>query len=158
MCRNPATLPAAFVPTAGIANYLYLFNTRSLGREPSTYWFNLIGRTSVMHFCLEGQYTPHALNQILDNPNTNRLEAAKKLIEAAEGKLISMYSTPADGPGVLVIFDVPDPNAASAICGVVVASGAIQHPRLRRLMTQDEVLHVRQKASKLRQAYKPPGS
>lgn len=111
-----------------------------------------------MHFCLEGQYTPQALNQILENPTTNRYEAAKKLIEAAEGKLISMYSTPADGPGVLVIFDVPDPNAASAICGIVVASGAMQNARLRRLLTQDEVMRVRQKASQLRQAYKPPGS
>jgi hypothetical protein len=33
-----------------------------------------------MHFCLEGQYTPHAINQILDNPNTSRLEAAKMRI------------------------------------------------------------------------------
>jgi uncharacterized protein with GYD domain len=110
-----------------------------------------------MHFCLTGQYTPQALNNILDNPTTNRYEAAKKLIEAAGGKLISMYSTPADGPGVLVIFDVPDPSAAPAICGVVVASGALHNVKLKRLLTQDEVLHVREKASQLRGAYKPPG-
>ena len=35
-----------------------------------------------MHFCFTGQYTPQALNSILENPNTNRYEAAKKLIEA----------------------------------------------------------------------------
>jgi uncharacterized protein with GYD domain len=46
-----------------------------------------------MHFCLTGQYTPRALNNIMENPKTNRYEAAKKLIEAAGGKLISMYST-----------------------------------------------------------------
>src|ERR1039458_2450673 len=33
--------------------------------------------------------------------------------EAAGGKLISMYSTPADGPGVMVIFDVPDPRCST---------------------------------------------
>jgi hypothetical protein len=33
-----------------------------------------------MHFCMTGQYTPKALNGILENPKTNRYEAAKKLI------------------------------------------------------------------------------
>jgi len=94
----------------------------------------------------------------MENPTTNRYEAAKKLIEAAGGILISMYSTPADGPGVLVIFDVPDPGAAPAIVGVVVAAGTLQNVKLMRLLTQDEVMQVRQKASKLRAAYSPPGS
>jgi len=73
-----------------------------------------------MHFCLTGQYTPQALNAILENPTTNRQEAARKVIEAAGGRLLSMYSTPADGPGVLVIFDVADPSSAAAISGIVV--------------------------------------
>ena len=110
-----------------------------------------------MHFCLTGQYTPKSLNSIMDNPATNRYEAAKTLIEAAEGKLISMYSTATDGPGVLVIFDVSDPSAAPAISGTVVASGAIHNAKLTRLWTQDEIKQVRQKASKLRGAYEPPG-
>jgi uncharacterized protein with GYD domain len=110
-----------------------------------------------MHFCLTGQYTPQALNNIMDSPTTSRYEAAKHLIEAAGGKLISMYSTAANGPGVLVIFDVPDPGTAPAISGVVVASGALHHAELTRLWTQDEIIHVRQTASKLRSVYKPPG-
>ena len=110
-----------------------------------------------MHFCLTAQYTPKALNSLMENPKTNRHEAAKKLIEAAGGKLISMYSTAADGPGVLVIFDVPDPSAAPAISGTVVASGAIHNAKLTRLWTQDEIMQVRQKASQLRGAYTPPG-
>ena len=110
-----------------------------------------------MHFCLTGQYSPQALNNIMDSPKTSRYEAAKHLIEAAGGKLISMYSTAADGPGVLVIFDVPDPGAGPAISGVVVASGALQNAELKRLWTQDEIMQVRQTASKLRSAYKPPG-
>jgi uncharacterized protein with GYD domain len=43
-----------------------------------------------MHFCFMGQYTPQALNGMMENPTSNRFEAAKKLIEAAGGKLISM--------------------------------------------------------------------
>ena len=38
-----------------------------------------------MHFCMTGQYTPKALNGILENPTVSRYEAAKKLIEAAGG-------------------------------------------------------------------------
>jgi len=76
-----------------------------------------------MHFCLTGQYTPQALSHILDNPTTNRQEAARKVIESAGGKLISFYGTPAEGPGALVIFDVPAPGAAAAISGVVVVIG-----------------------------------
>jgi uncharacterized protein with GYD domain len=110
-----------------------------------------------MHFCFTAQYTPQALNAIMENPTTSRYEASKKLIEAAGGKLISMYSTPADGPGVLIIFDVPDPNAAAAISGIGVASGAVHNVKLTRLLTQDEVANVRQTAAKLRGAYKPPG-
>ena len=110
-----------------------------------------------MHFCFTAQYTPHALKAIMENPTTSRYEATKKLIEAAGGKLISMYSTGADGPGVLIIFDVPDPNVAAAISGIGVASGAVQDVKLTRLLTQDEVTHVRKKAAELRGAYKPPG-
>ncbi len=111
-----------------------------------------------MHFSMTGQYTPKALNAILENPKTNRYEAAKKLVEAAGGKLVSMYSTAANGPGFIVIFDVPDPSAAPAISGTVIASGAVHNVTLTRLWTPDEITQVRQKAAQLKGAYSPPGS
>ncbi len=109
-----------------------------------------------MHFCLTAQYTPQALNAILDDPKTNRYEAVKKLTEAGGGKLISMYSTAAEGPGILVITEVPDPDVASAIAGLAVAAGTIQNVKLTRLMTQEEVGKVRHKARELRGSYKAP--
>jgi hypothetical protein len=57
-----------------------------------------------MHFSLTGQYTPQALNAMMENPTTSRAEVAKKVIEAAGGKMINFFSVPADGPGVLVIL------------------------------------------------------
>ena len=110
-----------------------------------------------MHFCFMGQYTPQALNGMMENPTGSRFEAAKKLIEAAGGKLISMYGMPAEGPGVLAIFETSDPTAAAAISGVVVASGGLHNVKLLRLLTQEELVEVRQKASQLRSAFKPPG-
>ena len=109
-----------------------------------------------MHFSLTAQYTPQALNAILDDPKTNRYEAVKTLIEKGGGKLVSLYSTAGEGPGVLLIFDVPDPEVAYSISGIAVAAGTISNPKLTRLMTQEEVGKVRQKARELRGSYKAP--
>jgi uncharacterized protein with GYD domain len=110
-----------------------------------------------MHFCLTGQYTPRALNAILENPTSDRQEAARKLVEAAGGKLLSMYSFASEGPSIMVIFDVPDPNAGPAISGLTVTAGTLQNVKLTRLFTQDEIKQVRQNAAKLRASYSPPG-
>ena len=110
-----------------------------------------------MHFCLTAQYSPQAVISLMDNPTVSRYEAAKNLIESAGGKLISMYSVAADGPGVLVIFDVPDPSTAPAISGLTVTVGTLQNVKLTRLFTQDEIKQVRQNAAKLRSSYSPPG-
>jgi uncharacterized protein with GYD domain len=120
-------------------------------------WCDLKEEDFAMHFCITAQYTPQALNSILDDPNTDRYAAVKKLVEAGGGKLISMYSTAAEGPGVLMIFDMPDPEMAPSMTGVAMAGGAIHNIKLTRLMTQDEVKSVRQKARQLRGAYKAPG-
>lgn len=110
-----------------------------------------------MLYCVTAQYTSQALNAMMDDPNTNRAEAIKKLTEAAGGKLVSIYSTVAEGPGVLVIFDVPEPSAAATICGIAVAGGAVHNIKLTRLLTPDEVAKIRQKGRELRGAYKAPG-
>ena len=110
-----------------------------------------------MHFCLTAQYTPQAINNMLDDPTTNRAEAIKKMLDAVGGKLVSMYNYPAEGPGVMVIFDVPDPELAAAIGGIAVAGGAVHNLKLVRPLTQDEVKSVQQKARKIRGAYKAPG-
>ncbi|MEO3475455.1 GYD domain-containing protein [Roseomonas sp. CAU 1739] len=109
-----------------------------------------------MLFCITANYTPEAIRGLMANPDTNRVEAVTRLIEAADGKLVSFYSTAAEGPGVLVIFDVPDPQSAPAIGGIVSSTGAIRNVRLTRLMSPEEVKSVRHKAAKLKAAYAPP--
>lgn len=110
-----------------------------------------------MLFCFTGEYTPQALNAMRENPNTNRREAVTQLLEAAGGKVIDMYHTASNGPGAMVIFDVSDPDMATAITGVAVSSGSVHNVQLRRLYTTDEIKGVREKARQLRGAYKPPG-
>jgi uncharacterized protein with GYD domain len=111
----------------------------------------------IMLFCLTADYTPQALNAMRENPNTNRREAASQLVEAAGGRLIDMYGVIGNGPGAMVIFDVPDPAMAPAICGVAVSSGSVQNVQMKRLFTMDEIKGIRQNAAKIRGAYKPPG-
>ena len=109
-----------------------------------------------MLFCLNVTYTPQALQSLMDHPTTSRADAARQLIEAAGGKMVAFYSTIIDGPGAMVIFDVPDPGYAPAISGLVMSTGTARDIRLQRLLTPDEVVGVRQKAASLRSAYKPP--
>ena len=71
-----------------------------------------------MLFCLTAEYTPQALNAMRENPNTDRRAAVEQLLEAAGGKLVAMYGRASNGPGAMVIFDVPDPAMAPAMCGV----------------------------------------
>jgi hypothetical protein len=61
--------------------------------------------------------------------------AVEELITAAGGKLIAMFGRAARGPGAMVIFDVPDPAMAPAMCGVPVSSGYIQNIELTRLFS-----------------------
>jgi len=110
-----------------------------------------------MLFSMTAEYTPHALNAMRENPNTNRQAAVEQLLAAAGGKLVGMYARAANGPGVLLIFDVPDPDMAPAMCGVALSAGSIQNIVLTRLYTMEEVGKVRQKSMQLRGAYKPPG-
>jgi uncharacterized protein with GYD domain len=110
-----------------------------------------------MLFCLTADYTPQALNAMRENPNTNRQAAVEEVLAAAGGKLIAMYGRATHGPGAMVIFDATDPAMAPAITGVAVSAGTIHHVELTRLFTMEEVKGLREKASKLRGAYKPPG-
>jgi uncharacterized protein with GYD domain len=109
-----------------------------------------------MLFCITADYTSQAINAMRENPNTNRQAAVEQLLSAAGGKLVAMYGKASNGPGVMVIFDVSDPAMAPAICGTVVASGAVQNVEMTRLFTMDEINGIREKARRLRGAYTPP--
>jgi uncharacterized protein with GYD domain len=110
-----------------------------------------------MLFSLTAEYTPQAINAMRENPATNRRAAIEQVLATAGGKIVAMYGRASNGPGVLLIFDVPDPAMAPAMVGVAVAAGAIQNPELTRLFTMEEIGDIRQKARQLYGVYKPPG-
>ena len=108
-------------------------------------------------FCMTADYTPDALKAMRANPNTNRRAAAEQMCEAAGGKLIAMYGTMTNGPGVLVIYETQDFSSGPAIAGVVKSSGAVENFKLTRLFDQDEIKGFRGRARELEGSYKPPG-
>lgn len=110
-----------------------------------------------MLFCMSGDYTAHALKAMAESPGTDRLAAATKLIEAAGGKLVGFYARSATGPGVMVIYDVSDPEMSAAISGVVVAEDVLHNVSVTRLYTAEQMKSVRQKRMQLAAAYKAPG-
>lgn len=109
-----------------------------------------------MLFCLSVNYTPKGLEAMGKNPNTNRREAVEKLLNAAGGKMVSMYATIADGPGAIVIFDI-DPAVAPAIAAVAASSDAVHNIKMQRLFTTDEMMAIRAKRVELQAAYAAPG-
>lgn len=108
-----------------------------------------------MLFCITANYTPQALTAMRENPS-NRTEAVERLLAAAGGKLVSLYGTIAEGPGVLTIIDV-DPMVAPSIMGVATSAGTFHNVRLQRLYSQEELVGIRQKARELQGSYKAPG-
>lgn len=108
-----------------------------------------------MLFCITANYTPQAINALMANPEANRMAALSGLVEAAGGKVLSLYSV-ANGPGVLGIIDLPDAAAALAVVGVVKATGAIENGTLVQLFTPEQVKPIRQNAAKLKAAYRAP--
>ena len=77
-------------------------------------------------------------------------------MEAAGGKLISLYGTVSNGPSVFAIFDVSI-RRGPAIAGVVQSYGAFQNLQFMRLATVEEMTTFRQNAAKIAGAYKPLG-
>ena len=108
-----------------------------------------------MLFCITANYTPKALNAMLENPSLDRRAAVDKLVTAAGGKLVGFYGTLVDGPGALTIIDV-DPVAAAAITGTVAASDGVRNVKMMRLWTGDEVMTIRKKRAEIHGSYKAP--
>jgi uncharacterized protein with GYD domain len=109
-----------------------------------------------MLFCITANFTPKAMGAIRQNPKSNQRDSVEQLVKAAGGKLVGMYGTMANGPGMLVIIDV-DPIAGAAITGTLASSDGFQDIKATRLFTQDEVTASREKRVQLHASYKPPG-
>jgi uncharacterized protein with GYD domain len=112
---------------------------------------------NIVHYCLTADYAPQAVSALRSNPNTNRRDAAQQVCDAAGAKLVAWFGRTANGPGAMVIFETNDSAVAPAMVSVAVSSGILQNVRLERLLTQDEIINIRENAQKIAGVYKGPG-
>ncbi len=107
--------------------------------------------TFMTGFDYEGQ----AWRLMVEHPE-DREAAARAVVEAAGGRLLSWYWMFGDHDGVL-IFEAPSDESAAAVLAAVAASGRVRQLRTSRLLTSDEARTAMGLARDVSAAYAPPG-
>ena len=100
-------------------------------------------------------YTPEAWSRMIAAPE-NRGLAARKLIEEVGGRMEAFYWMLGEWDG-LVIYDVADVAAATAISGRVTSSGLVKAVQTHALIGAEEAREGLETARALGAAYAPPG-
>ena len=109
-----------------------------------------------MKFMIQFSYTPEAWVGMMKNPS-DRVAAARSVIEPLGGRLESMYFTFGERDG-FVIFDAPDSEAAAAGAVAVSSSGAFRSVQTTQLIEPDQLGGVLGKAGGLVGGYRTPGT
>ena len=105
-------------------------------------------------FIVKGCYTASAMKGMMAKPS-DRGEAARKIVEAAGGKLEGYYVTtgPTDFQMIISVDDI-----SSLLAGLMVAggAGAISNVETQRAFTSAKFTEMQKKAGKLAASYNAP--
>jgi uncharacterized protein with GYD domain len=107
-------------------------------------------------FITQGRYSRDAIKGMIANPE-DRAEAARKLFEAAGGKLLAYYVTLGEYD-LMTICEFPDHQSASASILAAVASGGVTDMKTTTAMTTADAKQVFAAAGKAASAYRGPGA
>ncbi len=102
-------------------------------------------------YMVHASYTAEGAKGLLKSGGTARRKATEELLASLGGRLEAFYFTFGDEDAVLIV-DLPDQVAASAIGMAVSASGAIR-TRSTVLITPEEV----DEATRRQVKFRPPG-
>jgi uncharacterized protein with GYD domain len=106
------------------------------------------------YYLYQLSYSTEATKALIAKP-TDREAAARKLIEAAGGKLHHLFF--AFGKhDVICLIEAPDDSVLMAIALAVGASGTISSASTTKLFTSDEAMKAMAMAGKATGAYKSP--
>ncbi len=106
------------------------------------------------HYLFQARYTSDAIKAMIANPQ-DREAAGRALIEAAGGKLVSLYFA-FGAEDVVAIVEAPDDETVAGISMVLGASGAFSAGATTKLLTSAEAVSAMKAAKKAVGAYKPP--
>lgn len=105
-------------------------------------------------YMYQAAYTPESWAAQIKNPE-NRIEpVARKVCEAAGGKLVGGWLSFGEYD-LVIIADLPDKESMAAIALAVGAGGAIKASKTTVLMTGSEGLEALKKAGAVNAAYRP---
>jgi uncharacterized protein with GYD domain len=107
-------------------------------------------------FITQGRYSRDAIKGMIANPE-DRAEAARKLFEAAGGKLLAYYVTLGEYDW-MTIGEFPDHQSASASVLAAAASGGVTDVKTTTAMTTADAKQVFAAAGKAASAYRGPGA
>ncbi len=99
-------------------------------------------------------YTGDAAKAMIEKPS-DRSAAATALVESLGGTLEAFYWMQGKHDGLL-IADLPDGVAASALAAAVGASGAITRAESHQIFDRSEQAAIVERAGAALRAYKPP--
>ena len=102
-------------------------------------------------YMVSGSYSLEGIEGVFKEGGSGRLEATKRVVEAAGGTMEAYYFAFGSDDFIL-IADLPDNVTAAALSLVGASSGAV-NPRVTVLLTPEEV----DAATKMSVAYRPPG-
>lgn len=103
-------------------------------------------------YMVQASYMPQALAAMTRNPE-DRTQAVRPLVEAAGGRLHNTFYCQGDYDAV-IIFEVPDAEAANAIALAAVGAGHLKTYKTTPLFTAEEVMGAMRKAAQL--TIRPP--
>ena len=115
-----------------------------------------LGGTTVPHFLYQMSYSRDAIKGMIAKPS-DREAAARKIIEAAGGKLKGFYFC-FGSSDVVVIGEAPSDEAMAAVSLTVAASGAASQGCITKLLTAEEGMEAMRTASRIAGSYVPPAS
>ena len=104
----------------------------------------------------QASYSQSAIKALVDNPQ-DRHAAIDQMVQAAGGKLISLYMTSGESD-ILLINEFESSDPAIALGLVAAASGSITNVKTVRAWTTSEFKTVAQSANELAGSYTPPAS
>lgn len=102
-------------------------------------------------YMVNGSYSVDGLQGVMKEGGSGRLEATKRVFEAAGGKVEAYYFTFGSDDFVAIV-DLPDNVTMAGLSLAAAATGAIQ-ARTTVLLTPEEV----DAATKVSADYRPPG-
>lgn len=105
-------------------------------------------------FIVTGRYTTDAIRGMVKSPS-DREAAARKIVEAAGGKLETFYLTTGDNDFSIKV-EIDDVRDLVAGLMAVAASGAVSNLKTVRAFTADEFTAMQKKAGDLAKAYSAP--